>query len=144
MSKIDIEEIMSEIRQEIKDKGYSDEMIVFGEIENGDQIDCQYSEEVFLTLLREMNEKNNIEWYRELEGGKLSRILKKVVRKLTSFLGVPVVVDQSCFNADVAHGFSQLAGYIHEQKDEVDKCRQEIALLEDRIEELQKNLKETL
>ncbi len=142
MSGINIEDIMDEIREEIRQKGYTDDMPSFEEIENREESGYQYSEEEYLALLHEINVNNNIVWYRELEGGFLSRLLKKVVRKLTSFLGVPVVVDQSAFNASVTREFNQLAGYMDEQKDELNRCRQEIALLTDKVEELQESLDE--
>ncbi len=142
MSGINIEDIMDEIREEIRQKGYTDDMPSFEEIENREESGYQYSEEEYLALLHEINVNNNIVWYRELEGGFLPRLLKKVVRKLTSFLGVPVVVDQSTFNASVTREFNQLAGYMDEQKDELNRCRQEIALLTDKVEELQEGLDE--
>ncbi len=139
---INIEEIMDEIRREIREKGYTDDMPSFENIENGEASDYQYSEVEFRNLLLEINEKNNILWYRDLEGGFLARLLKKVVRKLASFLGVPIVLEQSAFNGMTARAFDQLAGYIKTQEEELEKSRQEINLLEEKIETLRKQLNE--
>ncbi|MCD7761935.1 MAG: hypothetical protein LUI14_01825 [Lachnospiraceae bacterium] len=144
MSEINIEKIMDEIREEIRQKGYTDDLPSFDETENPEQTGCLYSEAEYQALLQELNTSYNIAWYRDLEGGFLSRFLKKVVRKLTSFLGVPVVVDQSGFNASVTREFNQLAGYIREQKEELDRCHQEIALLTDKVQALEKSLNENL
>jgi len=139
---INIEEIMDEIRREIREKGYTDDILSFENIENGEASDYQYSEAEFRSLLLEINEKNNILWYRDLEGGSLARLLKKVVRKLTSFLGVPIVLEQSYFNSMVARTFDQLAGYIKTQEEELEKSRQEMNLLEKKVETLRKQLSE--
>ncbi|MCD7716301.1 MAG: hypothetical protein LUI39_07605 [Lachnospiraceae bacterium] len=139
MSEIDIEKIMDEIREDIRRKGYADDTPSFEEIENPEQAGYQYSEAEYQAILQEVNANYNIVWYRELEGGFPARFLKKVIRKLTSFLGVPAVVDQSNYNALVTREFNQLSGYIQAQKDELDRCHQEIALLTDKVEALEKN-----
>ncbi|MCC8136456.1 MAG: hypothetical protein LIO76_00030 [Clostridiales bacterium] len=144
MSEINIENIMDEIREEIRQKGYTDDMLSFDEIENLEQNGDQYLEVEYQDILKKMNENYNIAWYRKLEGNPFSRLLKKVVRKLTSFLGVPVVTEQVGFNALVTREFNQLSGYIQSQKDELDKCRQEIAPLMDKVEELQENMRNSV
>ena len=100
---INIEEIMDEIRQEIKDNGYSkkdlsfDDKWAFGSNPSGNPGDL---DELYI-LLAEMEQTKAINYYGELTGGPLKKIIKKVIRKMVAFVIVPIVLAQNSYNERV-------------------------------------------
>jgi len=96
---VDIEEIMSEIRREIKEKGYKDEDILFSEIPLYSSAYGLIHSGEFEDNLGFLRANNAIAAYRPLKSnrivGFLIIFLKKIIRKLTKFYIEPIVTDQN-------------------------------------------------
>lgn len=116
---VNIEKIMSDIRQEIKDKGYSYNMLSFSEVteivaDNGDGVDLNEIE----NNMNYLNNSYNIVSYRPLTGNKLVIFVKRVIRKLTKFYVEPIVAAQNEFNAFNVRVLNALFKNIRQQSEE--------------------------
>ncbi len=101
---INIEEIMDEIRREIKEKGLSADMLSFEDVpcpkpEDAIKGNALDSEEIRNALIY-MNGHYNVQPYKPLGGNALVVFIKKVIRKLTKFYVEPVVFEQNTYNAN--------------------------------------------
>jgi len=134
MEEINIEKIMEEIRQEIQEKGYTNDMLSFDDITDFDE-ENKTLEDYFDIL----NSIWNVQAYRELPGGnglvsKLNVFIKKVLRKLIKFYIEPIVADQNEFNANCVRLLNMSNGHMNIK----DK---KIEMLEEEIEQLKKQIK---
>lgn len=93
---INVEEIMTKIRQNIKDKGYVEEEKI-----NNFDFTPKINEENNLKYdLDTLNRIWNVNLEREiLSRNKLFSFIKKVIRKLTRWYVVPMMQDQVIFNS---------------------------------------------
>lgn len=133
MNDINIEEIMSQIREEIKEAGYTDDMLSFDDVELDD---CNFQFEIFdkgdfNREVYDLNHRWKIQTYRNLNSGKLVTFMKKVIRKMIRFYVDPVVEDQNMFNANIVKTMNLMNCYIQEQE-------ATIATLKNRIQQLEK------
>ena len=141
METINVEKIMEEIREEIKEKGYTNEMLSFRDVQGIDMTIEEYNEIEYALALHNMGVYAYVPWYRDLPCGGVKKVIKKVIRKLCSFLIAPISDQQSDFNMQATKGFAQIAGYIEEVENQFDDCRKTIKLLEQKIEKLEKEIK---
>ena len=133
MNDINIEEIMSQIREEIKEAGYTDDMLSFDDVELDD---CNFQFEIFdkgdfNREVYDLNHRWKIQTYRNLNSGKLVTFMKKVIRKMIRFYVDTVVEDQNMFNANIVKTMNLMNCYIQEQE-------ATIATLKNRIQQLEK------
>lgn len=132
ISPINIEEIMQQIRNEIVESGYTDDMLSFDDVELDDgnfQFDT-FNKEDFNKEVYDLNHRWNIQTYRNLGSGGIVGFIKKVVRKMIRFYVDPVVEDQNQFNADLVKTMNLMSCYIQEQD-------ATIAILKNRIQKLE-------
>lgn len=134
-TEINIEEIMSEIRKNIRERGYDKEPLSFEDIvlsEPAVQGDNNFSMTEFLTELNYMNRNYNNSLNVPVESrSSIGVFVKKVIRKCTRFIVFPIVNFQNAFNVSNVRCINQLKAYI--------------TLLEDytrRIEQLEKEVAE--
>lgn len=102
---VNIEEIMQGIRQEIKDKGLTPDMLSFEDVpyrKPDAPVNGAGTEEVQESLIY-LNAHYNVQPYKPLGGNALVVFIKKVLRKLMKFYIEPIVNDQNQFNANVVH-----------------------------------------
>ena len=107
---VNIEQIMQEIRQEIRDKGLTSDMLSFEDVPynkpgtavEGYGLDAPEAKEALVYL----NGHYNVQPYKPLGGNALFVFVKKVIRKLTKFYVEPVVFDQNDFNANTVRMFN--------------------------------------
>lgn len=100
---VNIEEIMQGIRQEIKDKGLTSDMLSFEDVpyrKPDAVVNGAGTEEVQESLIY-LNAHYNVQPYKPLGGNALVVFIKKVLRKLMKFYIEPIVNDQNQFNANV-------------------------------------------
>lgn len=100
---VNIEEIMQNIRKEIKEKGLSSDMLSFEDVpyqKPDAAVNGAGSEEVKNSLVY-LNGHYNVQPYKPLGGNPLFVFIKKVLRKLMKFYIEPIVNDQNNFNANV-------------------------------------------
>ena len=101
---INIEDIMQEIRAEIRAKGYADNEIPFSDIAclvGGTEVPFDLKD--YLDDISMMDESRTVLAYRDISStrkgvGKLITFVKKVIRKMVCFYVEPLVDDQNRFN----------------------------------------------
>ena len=94
--KINIEEIMAEIKQSIKEQGLTADMLSFEDVPYKKNAQRGSASEA----LDYVSTHYYIQPYKELQGNPVKVFIKKVIRKLTKFYVEPVVFEQNDFNAN--------------------------------------------
>ena len=94
--KINIEEIMAEIKQNIKDQGLTADMLSFEDVPYRKNVQSGSATEA----LDYISTHYYIQPYKELKGNPVKVFIKKVLRKLVKFYVEPVVFEQNDFNAN--------------------------------------------
>lgn len=117
---INIDEIMNQIRMEIKQKGYQDSMLDFEEIPFAQEI--SHAEHNFeLASLQQSSEylniRNQIEPYKPIEGNFFIIFIKKILRKLMKFYILPIMTEQNALNLHTANSVNQIQQYINSKSD---------------------------
>lgn len=139
MEQINVEEIMTQIRTEIEEKGYTDDMLSFNAIPVREIVPEIKSDLSWQELSVQMRTCAEVVWKRPLPGG-VKGIVKKVLRKLTAFFVAPIVEDQNVFNTTVVSAVENLNAVIERQEGELDRLKQKLQQferLEQRLEELE-------
>ena len=103
--KINIEEIMAEIKQSIKDQGLTADMLSFEDVPYRKNAQSGSASEA----LDYVSTHYYIQPYKELQGNPVKVFIKKVIRKLTKFYVEPVVFEQNDFNANAVTVMKSLA-----------------------------------
>lgn len=98
MKPIDVDKIIEEIREEIREKGYTKDLLSFSDSCIADEINL---EEV-LNLAYLTKTRSQIDEYPDWEGAtflsKVKIFIKKVIRKSVKFYVAPIVERQNLFN----------------------------------------------
>ena len=94
--KINIEEIMAEIKQSIKEQELTADMLSFEDVPYKKKAQSGSASEA----LDYVSTHYYIQPYKELQGNPVKVFIKKVIRKLTKFYVEPVVFEQNDFNAN--------------------------------------------
>lgn len=143
---LDIEKIMDEIRQEIKDKRETTEILSFEEIPF-ESASVNTEDKFSLNVLNEnvniSNERYLIQAYRPLNGNPLFIFIKKVIRKLIKFYIEPIVNDQNNFNVSILRSMNAVRSFINENNydsERVKELEKSLKLMEIKINELQKKV----
>lgn len=130
-NEINIEAIMKEIRNDIKTKGYTNDILSFDDVIldtssiNATKFDkVKFNEDIYIA-----NHEWEVQAYRPLHGNKLSVFCKKVIRKLVYFFVEPIVIAQDGFNASVVRMMNQVNCYIGEKDKEIEELKAEIEKL---------------
>ena len=93
---INIEEIMAEIKQKIKEQGLTADMLSFEDVPYKKNAQSGSASEA----LDYISTHYYIQPYKELQGNGINVFFKKVLRKLMKFYVEPVVFEQNDFNAN--------------------------------------------
>lgn len=149
MNSINIEEIMREIRNEISEKSYTEDNIDFEDIINKSSNECLYNELEWNENLYMMNRTNEIAYYKELPKG-IKSFIKRIIRKMATFLMLPIVEQQSSYNAYTVRCMNQLDLFTKEmhninelQERKSNKYIQLVKGIENRVEILNNKIQET-
>ncbi|WP_019679993.1 hypothetical protein [Ruminococcus flavefaciens] len=102
---INIEDIMTEIRQSIKDQGLTADMLSFEDVPFRKTAQGGSLSEA----LDYITSHYYIQPYKELMGNPLKVFFKKVIRKMVKFYVEPVVMEQNDFNANAVTVMKSLA-----------------------------------
>ena len=115
VNNIDIDQIMQEIRQEIKEKNLDHAILDFEEIPFTPEI-SQAENQFQCSSLQQsteyLNIRNQIDPYKPIEGNFLIRWIKKVLRKLMKFYIMPIMTEQNALNLHTANAIHQTNQYI--------------------------------
>lgn len=141
METINVEKIMQEIREQIKEKGYTNDMLSFTEVQARNVVFCEYNENTYAGILHDLGVLAYVPWYRDLSKNAIKGFVQKVIRKFCSFFVAPISDQQSQFNDRVAKGFGQIAGYMEQSENQINACVKTIELLEGKIEKLEEQIK---
>lgn len=137
MQTINTEEIMKQIRAEIKEKGLDSSMLSFEEIPFAQEIshaDKNFQPASLQQSAEYLSIRNQIEPYKPIEGNFLVVFIKKVIRKLVKFYILPIMTEQNALNLHTANAVQQMNNYIQDRQ-ESDKI--DISALVSRIDELE-------
>lgn len=135
MSELNVEKIMEEIRNEIKVKGYTDDMLSFNDIttenfnSNIEKFEQnRFNEELFnLNSIWNVNPNRGIEKKKGIKG-KCITLFKKIIRKCIRFYLSPIVFEQNSFNATTVRLFNLMNLYMEENGkllNEVERLKRE-------------------
>ncbi len=118
-NQINTEEIMEQIRQNIKDRGYQDLDLSFDDVSANDQDKYERPEYNHIELANEIHRAGSsrgIEYYKPLDGSGPKLFLKKIIRKFCKPAVAPLVDSQNLFNDATTRALSQIDAYITEQE----------------------------
>lgn len=134
---LNIEDIMAEIRQEIKDKGFTSDMLSFEDI-SYPKVDTlnlnisMQSDEISNSLVY-MNTHYQIQPYKSIYGNPVKTFIKKVLRKSIKFYIEPIVLEQNEFNAHTIRVLNSIRETFLEQdnkNNEVENILERIEIIE--------------
>lgn len=112
-SGINIEDIMSDIKAEIKEKGYTADMLSFEDVTKMSVISVdRFDQGAFSSVVSYMNSSYSVPITRPLLGNPIIVFIKRVLRKLTRFTLRPIVEHQSEYNCYSAKAFTMMEDYI--------------------------------
>lgn len=142
MQEINVDKIMGEIREEIKEKGIQNQPLEFADINRATDIlelPKKYDKDM---MHRELVNLNGI-WDTSLEelpgGNSLKRAVKKVIRRAVGMVVNSHVARQVAFNASVVDSINMLdclSGENEVLKEEVKQMKKEMRQLKEEIEQL--------
>ena len=119
---VNIEQIMEQIRQEIREKGISLDIPEFsGASEKPVAEIAPFDMNEFMQSVAAVDRSYQVERYAPIVGNPISKLIKRVVRKMVNFIITPIVEDQNAFNASVAKTISSLQSYINELEKRVNE-----------------------
>ena len=143
MSELNVEKIMEEIRKEIKEKGYTNDILSFSDVtsenaevkaETFDYV--RFNEELFnLNAIWNVSPNQPIERKRGLKGICVT-IFKKFIRKCIRFYLSPIVLQQDSFNATTVRMLNMMNLFVEENmrlSDEVNRLKAEQTALKKEI-----------
>lgn len=117
---IDIEEIMAQIKREIKEKNLTSDMLSFEDVPYKKPVQVSRSGNASLDdadeALSFMNAHYYVQPYKPITGNPLKVFIKKVIRKLTKFYVEPVVFEQNEFNASTVSILNILSNIAQNQE----------------------------
>ena len=124
---INIEEIMSEIRADIKEKGLTGDMLSFADIP------CEANPRNRAMKFDSAKLSRNVAYISDnkITGTPISRFFKKAIRKLIRFYTDPIAADQTALNANTAQAKQELELYI------IDPQTQSSTTIVKRLDELE-------
>ena len=139
MIKIDVEKIMDEIRQEIKEKGYTNDLLSFQDVEiESDAAKAEFDMNEMKNCVQAANMSARVEYYHQMIPHRgLKNIVKIVLRKILRFLLLPLLEEQNRYNADSVRTINQLTRYVEEQLQKNHEYEEEIRRLNNRVTDLE-------
>lgn len=130
---INIEDIMSEIRSDIQEKGLNSSMLSFADVPcdaNGKSNDA-YDPDTLRSNVQYVSTQYQMQPYRPLAGNPVMVFFKKVLRRLMRFYIEPLAQEQTYFNANTAQALQEMELYI------IDTQAHSNAALAERIADLE-------
>lgn len=112
---INVDEIVNQIRAEIKEKGLEPSMLSFEDVPFDKEVSHTESHFELSSLVQSadyMNARNQIEPYKEISGNPISVFIKKVIRKLVKFYIMPIMTEQNALNYHCANAINQVSCYV--------------------------------
>ena len=138
MQTIDVEKIMEEIRQEIRDKGYKEEDLDFSDIAitATKSVSPGYDPDELERQAAYLNANSRNPIYFPLTGNPVKVFIQKVIRRFFLFVIFPAFQFQNKFNTSVTCFLNQVRNYQAENADLKEQLRQQ----EEQIQTLRRDL----
>lgn len=131
---INIEDVMNEIRAEIKEKGYTADMLSFEDVVKASPVSVNTDRSAIDDLhgaIVYLNTSYTVPESIPVKGNAIVRFVKKVIRKLCRFYVKPIVMTQNEFNALCVRAFNDVNAYIDEtSKTSVTELENKVNMLE--------------
>ena len=145
--RINIESIMEEIREEIKEKGYTNDLLSFDDCQvslEGSSLN-NFEKRAFYEEIVSINHSWNIapDHAISFSGNIIRRIfviIKKIVRRLIKFHVDPIVNDQSAFNSNLVKTMNMINAYIDEKEIEIERLNRRQEQMQNQIKELNEKM----
>lgn len=137
MQQINVQKIMEEIRAEIKEKGYTADMLSFEDVPLAEEVEKFAGGENLSGTVNRMRGMAFIAWRRPVNQG-IKGMIKRALYKLTGFVAAPITEDQTAFNSEAVSAFEQLYALLEEQKKEIMKQNETIEILQKHLFNLEK------
>lgn len=142
MQEINVEEIMKEIREDIRNKGYTPDMLSFKDVSVPNEDGYTYNYDELCGLVYQVNQCCSVPWARELPGNPIVVFIKKVIRITVAFLIAPMSDEQNAFNGNTTRVINQLMGYIDAQNNKIESMEKNIEILEEKVAKLSEKIQE--
>lgn len=145
MQEINIEEIMQEIRDEVKAKGMEDQKLQFADVSLAeDTFELPEKYDSFM-MQKELLNLNGL-WDTSLQEirstSKVKKAVKKVIKKAVGLIINPHIAQQTAFNASVVHSINMLNCLEKENEElraRVDSLKNQIEQINQKIGQDTKN-----
>lgn len=137
---INVDEIVNQIRAEIKKKGLEPSMLSFEDVPFDKEVSHTETHFELSSLVQSadyMNARNQIEPYKEISGNPISVFIKKVIRKLVKFYIMPIMTEQNALNYHCANAVNQISCYVQ------DNSKIDVVQLASKVDELELRLTAT-
>lgn len=138
MQEINVEEIMKEIREDIKAKGMETQKLEFADVslvDNNFDLPEKYDDDM---MQRELVNLNGL-WDTSLEevrsNNPVKKLVKKILQKAVGVIMRPHVTEQTIFNASVVHSINMLSCLAKENaelKAELANLKKQVALMDEK------------
>ena len=142
MKKIDIEKIMEEIREDIKQRGYKDDDIDFENITGNVKailgVKTDFSSYELGHAVNGAANLHKIEYYRMIPQGGIKSFIQRSIRRAVKFMMVPMVDQQNQYNYQMVVCMRQMEAFIEEYRMQIEQKNQQIEGLEEKIFSLTK------
>ena len=137
---VNIESVMNEIRAEIKEKGYTSDMLSFKEVVSVTPVATGTpSLEDLHGAIVYLNDSYYILESIPVTGNIFVRFIKKILRKLLRFYVKPIVMSQNDFNALCVRAFNDLNAYVSEaSKTNMSELENKLNILELKVKTVTK------
>ncbi len=141
MESINIEQIMEEIRAEIKEKGYKESDLSFRDIPIRDNFEMEigpYDRKDCIDALMMMSNSSTHDINIAVSGhSTFALFIKKTIRKMTKFLFYPVLTLQNEYNLNNVRFCMQIKAHMEELEEELKKKEMEIEELKQKLQDVQ-------
>ena len=132
-----IEEVMDEIRKEIKENGLTSDILSFSDVVSVSVADeDSFSKAGLDNCLANLSDSYVIPESRHISGNPIVVFIKKVIRKLTRFYVRPIVDAQTEFNAYTVQTANMLSRYVYDELEnpKEKQLEKKIDLLEQKLQ----------
>lgn len=142
LQEVNVEEIMKEIREQIKEKGLEDIDLQFEDVVifNKSSADA-YIEEEFLGALDRARPHTIVNAAPQLSGNVISRIIKKIIRRVMAFHLEYIVDEQNEYNIYSYQAISMLPDRFKEEDDRILELEKQLIACQKKIEVLEEQIK---
>ena len=137
MKEINVIQIMEEIREDIKKKGYTDELLSFSDVNVMPvQVVSSNPGVDIAGQLDVANRSKELHYYREYSGNAIKTFIKRLIRKLIKPIVLPLCDEQILYNVSSVEVMKGLYIYIQNQEAEKAVLAERINVLEREMAEL--------